>query len=114
MCEYFSHSAIRATLKTAFPTVQTYIQHVPTFFAQWSFVIAGNSGLNVNLDPKTIDARIAERLGSSLRFYDGEAHRRLLSVPRDIERVLATSGTVLTNEHDFSEAYEASQTIYGA
>jgi len=45
MCRILLTQCHPRNTQNAFPTVQTYIQHVPTFFAQWSFVIAGDSGL---------------------------------------------------------------------
>ena len=110
-CEFFSHCTIRKTLSTVFPSIQTYLQHVPTFFAQWSFIVAGTEK-QAELSRELIDSRISKRLAQRLRFYDGQSHARMFTLPKDLVEVLDTSGTILTCQDSFSTAYEKSQTVY--
>ncbi len=111
--EYFSHSSIRKTLGTVFPYTRSYLQQVPSFYAQWSFVIASDQDIPRSVDERAFDENIASRLMGPLQSIDGAAYNRMFSPPKDLSSLIYDSGTVVTNEKVFTEAYEASQASDG-
>lgn len=112
VCEYFSHSTIRKTLATSFNQVRTYLQHIPTFFAQWSWVAASNGESAFRLTEEQVDERIAARVQGSLRFYDGKAHARMFTLTKDLAGLLKSSGTIAVTADQFEREYEDSQKVY--
>ena len=112
VCEYFSHSTIRKTLGTAFSQVRTYCQHIPTFFAQWSWVAASNGGASLDIATDEVNARIAARVEGKLKFYDGNAHLRMFTLTKDLAALLQNSGTIALNADQFEREYEESQKVY--
>ena len=107
--EYFSHSSIRKTLATVFPYTRSYLQHVPSFYAQWSFVIASGDDIPPSVDERTFNESVASRLMGPLQSIDGAAYNRMFSLPKDLSSLIHDSGTVVTDEKVFTEAYETSQ-----
>lgn len=106
--ESFSHCCIRKTMARVFPAIRTYLQYVPSFFSEWSFIVATDDATKLSMSSKTIDRRIAERLKRPLRFYDGESHFRMFSISKDLQAILKRDGLVLTSAKAYEKAYEAS------
>ncbi len=88
------HSAVYNTIKQVLPDVRSYRAYVPSFNTDWSFMIASRDGTLSGFDTAKIDPQIAER-GLELHFYDGETHRGMFAVPRDIRRRRDTGSTVI-------------------
>jgi spermidine synthase len=83
------HAAIRRKLTPLFRRVQSYAAFVPSFWCDWSFIMAGDDLPAVLSSPEAIDRVLAERgVAKDLRFYDGETHRRLLSLPKDLRTAI--------------------------
>ncbi len=83
------HRAIRNTLSKVFPIVCSYYVYVPSFDTTWSFVLASKQYDPKALSPEKVDSLIQQRINGELRFYDGEAHTRMFSLPKDIKRILS-------------------------
>ncbi len=83
------HRAIRNTLSKVFPIVRSYYVYVPSFDTTWSFVLASKQYDPKALSPEKVDSLIQQRINGELRFYDGEAHTRMFSLPKDIKRILS-------------------------
>jgi spermidine synthase len=93
------HRAIRNTLSQVFPIVRSYYTYVPSFDTTWSFVLASKQYDPKNLSAEKINALISERISGELRFYDGEAHTRMFSLPKDIKTILSKDTTeIITDE----------------
>lgn len=84
------HRAIRSNLNRVFRRVRSLSCHVPSFRCLWGFAVASDSLDPGQLTPAQVDARLAERRITGLRFYDGETHRRLFSLPRYIREQIET------------------------
>ena len=112
VCECLSHGTIRKTLASVFPQVESYVQHIPCFFASWSFIVASMTPQETP-SIEELDRRILARLGGELRFYDGQTHKRMFMLPKDLRHLLATSGIIHITGKDFEKAFEAS-THYSA
>lgn len=101
---YFSHCSIRKTLASVFSNVLSYSCSIPSFFSEWSWIVASHSSLADARDAKLVDARLAERVSGRLAFYDGAAHARLFTVTKNVSRVLDAAGTIVTTEALFTRA----------
>ncbi len=88
---YRMHRAIRNTLSQVFPVVRSYYTYVPSFDTTWSFVLASKQYDPKALSEEKINELISERISGELRFYDGEAHQRMFSLPKDIKRILESN-----------------------
>ncbi len=83
------HRAIRNTLSKVFPIVRSYYAYVPSFDTTWSFVLASKQYDPKALSVEKVNSLIQRRINGDLRFYDGEAHTRMFSLPKDIKRILS-------------------------
>jgi spermidine synthase len=82
MLNMMNHSANYKTLTEVFPLVRSYLARIPSFDYMWSYAFASETIDPVAIPAEDIDRTIAERLESELRFYDGETHRGIFSLPR--------------------------------
>lgn len=69
-----------ALLQAFFPRVVPYTAHIPCLGTPWGFLLADRGASEPSASE--LDSRIRARLASPLRFYDGEAHLAMRSVPR--------------------------------
>ncbi len=92
-------TAIASTLKSVFPHVFPYRAMVPSFSSDWGFNLASLGPTPLDLDKQEVDRRLDERGCSSLRFYDGETHRELFSLSRNLRQALAEETRVITEDN---------------
>ncbi len=85
---YRMHRAIRNTLSRVFPVVRSYYAYVPSFDTTWSFVISSKQFDPKSLSVEHVNELIKNRINGELKFYDGESHQRMFSLPKDIRRIL--------------------------
>lgn len=78
------HAAVCNTLATAFPIVRSYGAFIPSYDTAWSFALASKKLDPLEFPAHEVDKRLAGRGINDLKFYDGETHRNMFSVPRDI------------------------------
>jgi spermidine synthase len=94
--------AIRRTVRAAFGEAHVYARYIPSFWSEWTWVLAG-PGLEgrdpAEVAPDAIDARLAARRDPRFpcRTYDGEAHRHLFSLMRDLREVLRYDGPIVVD-----------------
>jgi spermidine synthase len=91
-------TTIHNTLQGVFANVRGCQVHIPAFQTLWGFNIASDAQLN-NLDvPDELDALVARRLNRPLRFYDGESHTNMFSLPRFIRQSIQQERRVNRDE----------------
>jgi spermidine synthase len=100
--ELQNFAAIVATLESVFPIVRPYQTHIPSFIGLWGFVSASESLDPTRLTSEEIDARIAGRVSSELRSYDGLTHQAMFTMPKHSRHQLATTGKVVTDKEPIS------------
>lgn len=76
------HTIIYKTLKNVFKTARSFSAQVPSFGAAWAFVICSDKIDPLKLTPKEIDNLISQRIKGKLKFYDGETHQHIFSLPK--------------------------------
>lgn len=82
------HLRILRTLASLFPTVRPCQVYLPFFGEPWGFAVASDGLDPLALGPAEVDRELAARLRSPLRFYDGQTHRALFSLPLPLRRAL--------------------------
>ena len=91
-------TAICYTLRQVFPLVAPYAIPVQSFGETWGFVLASLGPSPLGMTASQVDDCLAARGVSGLRFYDGEAHPGLFSLPRFLRRALEDEDRVITEE----------------
>ncbi|MBM3939534.1 MAG: polyamine aminopropyltransferase [SAR202 cluster bacterium] len=94
-------TAIHKTVATAFHHVHPYRVYMPAFVSTWGFQAAGmaDSPDLGKISAEEIDRRIAERLASPLRYYDGIAHHGLLGLPKYVRDGMKAETRVITRDN---------------
>jgi spermidine synthase len=95
ICDHEEHAMLVRTLGEVFTNVRSYVVFVPSFLYSWGFLVASDAIDPADLSVEEVDARIASRIDSELRAYDGIAHRGYLSLPKDLRALLAAPGPIL-------------------
>ncbi|BFI75287.1 polyamine aminopropyltransferase [Sulfurisphaera ohwakuensis] len=92
-------SIIYNTIKHVFKKVSAGITYVPAFDGLWGFVYASDVVNPAEFSKEEINNRIKERIEGSLRFYDGETHITMFSIPKHIREVLEKENKISTREN---------------
>ena len=92
-----AHSAIRNTLRQSFNHVCSYHTFIPSFDSAWGFILATQGNNPLQIDAESVDAYI-NRNNLNLRFYDGETHRGMFSLPKDIRNYLNKETNIIKDE----------------
>ena len=69
------------TLGTVFDHTTATQVHIPAFQTLWGFTIASDTPFP-EASEDDVDAQIASRLASTLKYYDGVSHRNMLALPK--------------------------------
>jgi spermidine synthase len=90
--DYVDHVEVRDTLCRVFPVVRSYATFIPSFWADWGFLIASNGLDPAGVPPDLLRDRLstrgaagAENLAPRLDFYDPDAHMRMFALPKDVK-----------------------------
>ena len=75
------------TLNGVFAQVVPSHVHVPAFQTMWGMIMASDSPI-AQLSNDEVDETIAERVNKDLKFYDGETHRNMFSLPKYLRQGL--------------------------
>ncbi|NLZ39126.1 MAG: polyamine aminopropyltransferase [Firmicutes bacterium] len=78
------HAAICNTLKTSFPIVRSYWNFIPSYDSTWAFALAAKSFDPLQITEEEINQRLEERKITDLKYYDGETHRAMFAIPKDV------------------------------
>jgi len=95
--DWEGHAAIRQALQPIFPHCRCYSTYIPSFRAEWGFLVAADDRALLHPAPALLEERLTARLGEAaggpagLRFYSPEAHARLFTLPRDLRARLETA-----------------------
>lgn len=96
------HCVINTTLASVFPTVKSYCAYVPSFTSLWGFVIAYTKEHSSEIHVSDIDRTLAHHLSSELRYYDGEAHKRIFATPKSVQAAIDRENMVSTKNNPIS------------
>ena len=97
---------IRNTLKEVFSCVLPYTQSIPSFGADWGYVMAFNNSSNGEDEWKlmtttNIDSLIDEHISggeASLKMYDGVTHLRMFHLTKAVRKQLSEDNRIMTKD----------------
>lgn len=90
--------AIISTLKSVFPIVCPYQVYVPSFVELWGFAACSDSLDPTSLSPEEVDRRIATRLTTGLKSFDGTIYPTLFALPKYLRQQLAAANRIITDD----------------
>ncbi len=96
------HSVLHRTLAAVFPQVESYGDYIPSFECLWGFLLASRHSRASALTIPEVDDRIAKRLTQPLRYYDGQTHQRLFSLPKAVRENLRAQKRISTRSNPLS------------
>lgn len=79
-------TCINATLRSVFPHVIPYAQHMPVFCDVWGWNMALTDPQQAQLSPADMDERLASRVEGPLRFLDGETFRGICHMNKHVRK----------------------------
>ncbi len=89
---------IYKTLSQVFAHVTAAQVHVPAFQTLWGFSIASDAPLAQRSDAE-LQAAIDDRIGKTLRHYDGETHRGMFALPKYLREGIAEETRINRDDH---------------
>ncbi len=92
-------SAVASTVRSVFPLSLGYEAFVPAFGTTWGFVIGSLGPDPTTLSPDEVDRRIADRIRTPLRHYDGIAQLGMFSVPKYLRQAMADEKRIITRDN---------------
>ncbi|MFQ5874527.1 MAG: polyamine aminopropyltransferase [Dehalococcoidia bacterium] len=84
------------TLASVFPRVYPYAIAIPSFGAEWGFVMGSKSPDPTVLSPQEVDRAVSARIGRLLKAYDGVTHNRVFALPKFLREELKAETKVIT------------------
>ena len=96
--DYVAHISILKTLQRVFAWVRPYATWMSFYGLAWGFALASNQDKS-EFDSKAVDAILAQRGIRGLKFYDGETHRHMFSIPKYLRDALdgPSVGMIITD-----------------
>jgi len=91
-------TVVVSTLKSVFPIARPYHIYVPSFVDMWGFTAASETIDASKLSAREVNRRIALRMLTKPRVYDGTSHLSLFTLPRHIRRRLQATKKIATDE----------------
>jgi spermidine synthase len=95
--ELLNLTAVYNTLKSTFPIVNVFKADMPCFGGPWGFCAASKKHDATRLSADEVDRKISERSLVGLRFYDGETHRGMFSLPKYIRDAMESQQRLITD-----------------
>lgn len=87
---------IHSTLRSVFPRVLPYTQHIPSFCDQWGYNLAFSDEAQVPLGAAALDALIPQRISGPMQFLDGDTFVGLTHLNRIVRHALEEEKEVFT------------------
>jgi spermidine synthase len=88
--DFGGHLRIREEVGRAFSSLHSYRTYVPSFRADWGFLLATATGVLNPLATGVVESRFGERLGggAALRFYGPAVHRALFTLSKELAHLI--------------------------
>jgi spermidine synthase len=92
-------SSIHRTLRDVFPVVAGYQTFISCFGTPWGFIVASRKNDPRAQSAADVDRAIAERVGGTLAYWDGQTHHHAFSLPKFIRRAIDAQTRIVTDAH---------------
>jgi spermidine synthase len=93
------HSALYHTLRTSFKIVRSFHVFIPSFDTDWGFLFASQQIDPQSVSPAEIDRKLELINSVELKFYDGETHRGIFSIPKNIRRLRDSNQRIIEDNN---------------
>uniref|UniRef100_A0A7C3MQW7 Polyamine aminopropyltransferase n=1 Tax=Dictyoglomus thermophilum TaxID=14 RepID=A0A7C3MQW7_DICTH len=90
---YF-HTVMNSTLRAIFKKVRSYQAYVPAYDFIWSFIFASDKIDPKEYSEKEIDDILKNKGLEGLKFYDGETHKMMFSLPKNLRNIIEKENRV--------------------
>lgn len=90
-------ATIARTVGGAFGRSGGYHAWIPAYDSMWGFVYCCQAKDPKTIPPGAVDGELKRRGITGLRFYDGEVHRALFALPKEVLRCIGETDTVATD-----------------
>lgn len=94
-----AHAVIRNTLASVFRYTASYSVYIKSFDDEWSFVVASDDKDPARLTREGVDEALARLVTGRNKFYDGESHVRMFSLPRYAREIFEREKRVATMDN---------------
>jgi len=82
------HSAMNSTLRRVFKIVRSYQAYVPAYDFIWSFIWASDKIDPKDFSEEEINSLLKSKNLANLKFYDGETHKMMFSLPKHLRELI--------------------------
>ena len=93
------HTAICNTMSQVFPYVSSYAAFIPSYDAQWGFTLASKKKDPDELTENGVNTILEQRKIKGLKYYDGETHRHLFSITKDIRMAKEKENRIIEDDN---------------
>ena len=93
-------ATVYRTMASVFPIARPYHVYVPSFDSTWGFVIGSFNLDPLTLTPEEINAKIRDRIYGELRFYEGDIHKVLFTLPKHIRNALEDKSIIPATDNN--------------
>ncbi|GGP20916.1 spermidine synthase [Thermocladium modestius] len=90
-------ASIHKTISTVFKVTRPYSAYVTSYDAPWGFIFASDSADPKAIPPSDVDSKIAANVKGSLKYYDGETHVHMFSLPKNVREAFASAKRIATD-----------------
>lgn len=93
-----THARLAKTLQSVFKSTRSMATLTNSYGAPWSYIIASDSPIAIDLDPGEVDSILSKHVGEpgDLRFFDGVALRFLANPPKHVRDAIASETEIFT------------------
>jgi len=95
------HALLANTVNQVFPVTRSYMASIPSCFGLWSFILASNGPDPLNFSMEEIDEKISGNITIPLRYYAGETHRRIFSLPKYLRKDIQAETRIQKDRESF-------------
>jgi len=89
-------TCINATLRSVFPHVIPYAQHMPVFCDVWGWNLALTDAAQADLSAEEMDSRLADRVQGAMRFLDGHTFKGICTINKHVRKCLLEETQIYT------------------
>ncbi|MEB3778746.1 MAG: polyamine aminopropyltransferase [Desulfurococcales archaeon] len=93
-----THAVIYNTIASVFKYATPYHVYIKSFDGVWGFVVASDYKDPGLMDKDVVDEALAKYYNGETRFYDGESHVHMFTIPKYLKRAMSEIRDVATLE----------------
>ncbi len=92
-------AVIRNTIAKVFRIARPYITYVRSYNGIWGFVAGSDTLDPATMSEEQVEKLLAERIKGTLRFYDGQTHKWMFTLPKPLREYMEKIEDYATDEN---------------